>query len=236
MEIYQLDNCGINKAGLGALVTGDYASIETDPTSAVYGWTPPALPTDLTDTAEASWAFSILGIGLENINTPGGTGPWGDAQDQIGAFYFELAPSYKLHPSTGTLPVNAHLVNNSLNELSYSVNWGDGTTDILLTHVYKYRGTYSVVITSTGKSATDTTNFTVTAMGDPQAMLQWSNDGGYTYGAERWESMGKQGMYKTRMHWHSLGSARDRVFKLIITDAVRVRLINAQIDVESEKE
>jgi hypothetical protein len=56
---------------------------------------------------------------------------------------------------------------------------------------------------------------------DPQAMLQWSDDGGYSWSNERWASIGKIGETKTRVQWQRLGQSRDRVFKVTITDPVR---------------
>jgi hypothetical protein len=70
---------------------------------------------------------------------------------------------------------------------------------------------------------------------DPQAMLKLSRDGGHTWGFERSEAIGKQGQYLTRMHWHQLGSGRDMVFQVVVTDPIPVRLIAAWLDVEGEK-
>jgi len=56
---------------------------------------------------------------------------------------------------------------------------------------------------------------------DPQIMLQISVDGGKTFGAEIWTSMGKIGETMNRARWTQLGSSRDWVFKLIITDPVK---------------
>jgi hypothetical protein len=64
----------------------------------------------------------------------------------------------------------------------------------------------------------------------PQVALQISNDGGYTFGNEMWRSMGAMGKYLARAHWNQLGVSRDRVFKITITDPVKVVLINASIN------
>lgn len=64
----------------------------------------------------------------------------------------------------------------------------------------------------------------------PTAWLSWSNDGGMTWSAEYPASMGKQGEYKTRLVWRSLGSSRNRVFKLRIADAVKVVLLDAIVN------
>ncbi|NQW05095.1 MAG: hypothetical protein HQ485_13895 [Acidobacteria bacterium] len=63
---------------------------------------------------------------------------------------------------------------------------------------------------------------------DPQAMLQMSKDGGYSWGAERWEPMGKIGEYLVRTVWRRLGQARNAVFRLVVSDPVYpVALIQA---------
>lgn len=66
---------------------------------------------------------------------------------------------------------------------------------------------------------------------DPQIALEISNDGGYSFGSELWTGMGKIGERTMRAHWHRLGCSRDRVFKVIISDPVKVILINANMEV-----
>lgn len=61
----------------------------------------------------------------------------------------------------------------------------------------------------------------------PQAMLQVSRDGGYTYGNEMWTSFGQVGEYLRRAEWRRLGVSRNYVFKFRITDPVKVVLIGA---------
>jgi hypothetical protein len=67
---------------------------------------------------------------------------------------------------------------------------------------------------------------------DPQVMLQWSNDGGHTWSIERWTSAGAIGETMTRVLWRRLGSSRDRVYQIKITDPVKVVLIGAELGVE----
>lgn len=64
---------------------------------------------------------------------------------------------------------------------------------------------------------------------DPQAMLQWSDDGGHSWSNELWASMGKIGERLTRVKWRRLGKSRDRVFRVTITDPVRVVFIGASV-------
>ena len=65
---------------------------------------------------------------------------------------------------------------------------------------------------------------------DPQAMLDWSDDGGHTWSNEHWAGIGKIGEYKNRAVWRRLGSSRLRNYRLTITDPVKVVIIGAQLD------
>lgn len=64
---------------------------------------------------------------------------------------------------------------------------------------------------------------------DPQIMLQWSDDGGHDYGNEHWSSMGAVGKYKYRAIWRRLGYARDRVFKVEISDPIKVVFVQGDL-------
>lgn len=57
---------------------------------------------------------------------------------------------------------------------------------------------------------------------DPQIMLQISKDNAHTWSGERWTSIGKIGEYLTRVMWRQLGTGRDFVFKIRITDPIKV--------------
>ena len=90
----------------------------------------------------------------------------------------------------------------------------------------------SAVVCGTGKpcGSTDGANPGF----NPRSMLSWSNDGGYSFGAERYVSMGLLGQYLTRIRWLSLGSSRDRVFRWACSDPVKIVIIAAYVDVEEE--
>ncbi|MCF4166334.1 hypothetical protein L2U69_11820 [Zavarzinia compransoris] len=66
---------------------------------------------------------------------------------------------------------------------------------------------------------------------NPQAMLQWSDDGGRTWSNERWVSIGGIGAYKARARWTRLGSFRERVLRLAISDPVSVTIYQAEANV-----
>jgi len=65
---------------------------------------------------------------------------------------------------------------------------------------------------------------------DPQAMLDWSDDGGHTWSNEHWASMGKIGEYDRRAVWRRLGQSRERVYRVTITDPIKVVMIGAQLE------
>jgi len=68
---------------------------------------------------------------------------------------------------------------------------------------------------------------------NPEVMLQWSNDGGYTWGSELWRPAGKVGEYSKRVIWNRLGRSRDRVFRLMGTSNTKTFLIGAYLDAAS---
>lgn len=57
---------------------------------------------------------------------------------------------------------------------------------------------------------------------NPQVMLQVSKTNGATWGAELWRDLGAVGKYLQRVVWRRLGIGRDWLFKLRVTDAVKV--------------
>ena len=67
---------------------------------------------------------------------------------------------------------------------------------------------------------------------NPQVMLQWSNDAGHSWSNEHWTSIGAIGKRLTRAIWRRLGQARDRVYRVRISDPVKVTLLGAEIDIE----
>jgi hypothetical protein len=65
---------------------------------------------------------------------------------------------------------------------------------------------------------------------DPQVMLEYSNDGGYSYQPiQLWGKIGKIGERLTRVKFNKLGMSRDRVFRVSITEPVKVILISASL-------
>jgi hypothetical protein len=67
---------------------------------------------------------------------------------------------------------------------------------------------------------------------EPQVMLQWSNDSGHTWSDETWTSAGRLGAYKFRAIWRRLGRGRQRVWRIVVTDPIAWRLLDAFVHVE----
>lgn len=67
---------------------------------------------------------------------------------------------------------------------------------------------------------------------NPQAVLQWSNDGGHNWSNEVWSSFGPIGATRYRAIWRRLGYSRNRVFRVTITDPVKVVMMGAEIHLE----
>lgn len=68
---------------------------------------------------------------------------------------------------------------------------------------------------------------------DPQAMLRWSDDGGFTFGNTHTRAIGQVGQYKNRAMWKRMGSGRDRVYELTVTDPVYRVVVSADMTVTS---
>ena len=73
----------------------------------------------------------------------------------------------------------------------------------------------------------------VTGQGsNPQVALTWSDDGGHTWSNARTTSIGAIGDYSARALFHQLGQARDRIYKVRVSDPVKYVLISAYLDME----
>jgi len=68
---------------------------------------------------------------------------------------------------------------------------------------------------------------------NPQVMMRISNDGGHTWGNERWASAGKLGDYNIRVEWNRCGMGRRRVFEIVMSDPIPWRITNAWVEMTS---
>ncbi len=102
-----------------------------------------------------------------------------------------------------------------ISERTTSVVWDKGDNDSI---------TVSRIIVDAETGVGDAyTNLT------PHAGLSWSDDSGHKWSNEYLASMGAVGEYKTRLLWRRLGKARNKIFKLRVSDAVKKVIIGAYI-------
>jgi hypothetical protein len=63
-------------------------------------------------------------------------------------------------------------------------------------------------------------------------MLRWSNNGGFSWSNEHWQTIGAAGAYTNRAKWNRLGNARDRVYEVNFSDPVPRDIIGATLYAE----
>jgi hypothetical protein len=69
---------------------------------------------------------------------------------------------------------------------------------------------------------------------NPQVMLRYSDDGGFTWSNEIWTTIGKAGQTRNRAIWYMLGGeVRDRIWEFAFTDPVQRDVIGASCFVEA---
>jgi hypothetical protein len=64
----------------------------------------------------------------------------------------------------------------------------------------------------------------------PLAMLDWSDDGGKNWSNQHRASVGHIGSFLTRLRWNRLGRARNRVYRITISDPVKRVIIGASLN------
>ena len=68
----------------------------------------------------------------------------------------------------------------------------------------------------------------------PQACLQISDDGGFTWGDEIWVGAGMTGEYKARAIWNRLGMSWNRCFRVIVSDPIQRCFVDAYLTVNGK--
>ena len=66
---------------------------------------------------------------------------------------------------------------------------------------------------------------------DPEVILQWSIDGGNTYSFELKQPIGKIGEYRNKVFWYRLGQGREFIFRIKISDSIKVVILAAFVNV-----
>jgi hypothetical protein len=70
---------------------------------------------------------------------------------------------------------------------------------------------------------------------NPQMMLRYSNDGGYTWSYELWRSIGDTGQYANRVIWNRLGTHKEWLLEFTFTDPIDYSIIEAVANISVEK-
>lgn len=65
---------------------------------------------------------------------------------------------------------------------------------------------------------------------DPKVILEWSDDGGFTWSNQYMTGIGQIGKFKHRAIWRRLGEARDRIFQVTLTDPVYGTVVSANLN------
>lgn len=66
---------------------------------------------------------------------------------------------------------------------------------------------------------------------DPQAMLQYSDDGAKTWSSELWRTIGRRGDYDHVVDWNRLGAFKQRVMRVRVSDPIGPALLGANADI-----
>ncbi len=70
---------------------------------------------------------------------------------------------------------------------------------------------------------------------DPLVTLQISDDGGETFRTLPTKSLGLRGKYSARVFWDGLGSARQRVYRVSISDPIPVMTVDTILDADGAR-
>lgn len=70
----------------------------------------------------------------------------------------------------------------------------------------------------------------------PLMMMTKSDDGGRTWSNEQARDCGQAGKFLTRVRWLRLGRSRDRVYKIVVSDPVPWRIIDAYLFTDQDRQ
>lgn len=192
-------------------------------------------------TQATSYVYQDLGHSFFCLNFPNANTTWVfDAQTSLWheRVYLYQGQFQRHRAETHAFAFNTHVVgdyqNGNIYQMSTSI-YSDFGNPIVRQRIapHKSDGLRRLFYNSFQIDIESGTGIDGTGQGtNPQAILQWSNDGGHSWSNEKWASFGAIGQRKMRAIWRRLGASRDRVFKLTITDPVKVALIGAELNFE----
>lgn len=225
--------CKFN-AGIAALMTPSVGNVQV---MFIAGYAPKALSTPDMDaiindyaTVSDATAFSYMigGHPMLQINFPTAgkswlydalSGMWSSAEYGLNG----ARHRGEMHLDYLNKSIIADHSNGSIYDLDPDVYTDNGTAiarEIVSRHQFK--GNQRIVIDQLYVDMQVGVGLTSGQGSDPQVMLTVSKNNGATYGPERWVSLGAMGNYLQRVVWRRLGLARDWLFRIRITDPVKV--------------
>lgn len=170
-------------------------------------------------TAGSSWMFDGLSnVWTELQNTAGGQFP--------GLFFANFQDNLMLSDRT-----NGNIY--KMDTASYSDNGNSIPVELWSKHIWqddKYIGISQVQVDFQAGGGL------VSGQGvNPLVDLQVSKDGGNSFYSVGFSSMGALGQYTTRAIWRALGSSRDWILKLRVTDPVRCVITGASAEITNAR-
>ena len=162
--------------------------------------------------ANASWLYD------------GASNCWSELKSGTGRHRAEIAANY-LNRTIVCDYLNGNIYN--LDSDAYTDNGDMIVSELVGKHVFSELERYSISELQVDMEAG--VGLATGQGSDPQMMLSVSKDGGHTWGAERWVSMGKIGKYMQRAKWNRLGQARNWTFRIRISDPVKRVLMGAYV-------
>ncbi len=173
----------------------------------------------LTHPGSVTWTQLGTAASGSSVATLTGTAPFEIGSSVNGTaevFTGKIYSVYLYDNSAGSSLVASFVANEA--------NSGDATVTSSATgEVYTLHGTSAIA-----------GNYAPAVQGaDPEAILRWSNDGGFTFGTDRILKIGKAGKYRNRAIKRRLGSARDRVYEVVVTDPVYRVVVSANLNASS---
>lgn len=123
-----------------------------------------------------------------------------------------------------------------LSHTTYADNYGTGTSPLVAVrrspHVWSKENRERVFCSQLQIEFTPGVGLQTGQGQNPQVMLRWSDDGGFTWSNEHYASIGAAGKTRNRAVWRALGHARDRVWEASISDPVPRNIIGATLYAE----
>lgn len=170
-------------------------------------------------TANATWVYDIT------------TGFWHERRSYQEGSYTDGRHRSNCYAFFDNKPIVGDYVNGKLYELDLDTYTDDGNTIKSIRAAQTIHNDRKFIFFHSLEIEFEAGVGLATGQGsDPQAILDWSDDGGHTWSNEHWRSMGKIGEYTKRAIWRRLGRSRNRIFRVTITDPVKRVIIGAHLE------